>query len=489
MLLAKTLRSTTFRQALLSIAVFGAVVIGLLSYVYWSTTKFVLDRSEVAVADELRALRGVYNAGGQTALAAAVVQRMTDRRPVKVAYLLADESFTPIVGNVSRWPSSLKGDQQWSEFRPDALNSERNAAGALFRARWEKLPNGSHLLVGQDIGDIARFVNQIGAAFVFAILFIFLLAAVASVNVTRRTVGRIESINATTTAIIESGLGKRIPLHGSDDEWDHLAQNLNSMLQRIEDLMSEVKQVSENVAHDLRTPLTRLRGRLEKASAASEGSGHCQSLIAGAVGDLDDVLRMFASLMRISQIETANQVSPLRTVNVEEVAAEVAELYDAAAETKGGRVEVVNKQAVVIRADRDLLFDAVANLVDNAIKHGRDGGRVTISSEQRATEVLVSVNDDGPGIPPDEHEQVFKRFYRLERSRSKPGNGLGLSLVAAVARLHGARVTLADNAPGLSVQLQFPIPTEPRVVGDVGQRDALSNPVEAGLSRLNGRPA
>lgn len=471
MLLAKTLRSTTFRLALLSIAVFGTVAIGLFSYVYRSTTSFVLNRSEIAVEDELRTLHGVYSAGGLTALTATIRQRMAEGRPAVMVYLLADGSFTPIVGNVDRWPSSLKSGQEWSKFRSNALNSERNAAQTLFRARWEELPNGFHLLVGQDIGDAAQFVNQIRAAFVFAILFIFILAAIASVNVTRRTVGRIEAMNATSMAIIKDGLGKRIPVHGSEDEWDRLAQNLNSMLQRIEDLMAEVKQVSENVAHDLRTPLTRLRGRLEKAGTASEGPDR-QSLIARAVADLDDVLRMFASLMRISQIETANQVPPLCTVDVGEVAAEVAELYDAAAESKGGRVEVRNKQALPIRANRDLLFDALANLVDNAIKHGRDGGLVTISSERRGTEVIVSVNDDGPGIPPDEHRHVFKRFYRVERSRSKPGNGLGLSLVAAVARSHGARLTLSDNAPGLSVQLQFPMATEWSLMGDVGQRDA-----------------
>lgn len=458
MLLAKTLRSTTFRLALLSIAGFGAIVIALFSYVYWSTTSFVLGRSEVSIEEELRTLRNTYEADGQSALVAAIEQRMTHGRP-QMVYLLVDGSFKPIAGNLAQWPTALKGSQEWSEFHANPGNSEENGAQKLFRARREDLSNGLRLLVGADVSDAARFTNQIRAAYALAILFLFVLAAVASVTVTRRTVGRIESINATTKAIIESGLGKRIPVRGSQDEWDRLAQNLNSMLQRIEDLMAEVKQVSDNVAHDLRTPLTRLRGRLERAGAEMKTPDQVRSLITGAVADLDDVLRMFASLMRISQIETANQGQPRRLVNVGEVAAQVAELFDAAAETKGGRVEAVNKRPILISADRDLLFDALANLVDNAIKHGRCGGQVTISSEQCETEVLVAVADDGPGIPADEHEHVFKRFYRLEQSRSKPGNGLGLSLVAAVARLHGARLTLSDNAPGLCVRLHFPIAT------------------------------
>ena len=311
-------------------------------------------------------------------------------------------------------------------------------------------------MVGKDISDLGRFAHEIYGALAFTILFLIVLAAVASVSVTRRTVGRIESINATSRSIMESGLGRRIPLRGTQDEWDHLAQNLNSMLERIEALMVEVKQVSDNVAHDLRTPLTRMRGRLEKACIGKSGPVQDQSLISDTIADLDDVLRMFSSLTRISQIETANRTAAFRTVNVVEIATEVGELFDAAAESRGGRVvEIVGDKPVLVTADRDLLFDAMANLVDNAIKHGRDGGLVTIGVDQKDMGAVVSVADDGPGIPAAEYQHVFKRFYRLERSRSTPGNGLGLSLVAAVAQLHGARIALFDNAPGLKIELHF----------------------------------
>jgi signal transduction histidine kinase len=174
------------------------------------------------------------------------------------------------------------------------------------------------------------------------------------------------------------------------------------------------------------------------------------------MADLDDVLRMFSSLTRISQIEAANRTAAFRMVNLGEIATEVAELFDAAAEGKGGRVEVSGNKTVRISADRDLLFDAISNLVDNAIKHGRAGGLASIRLDQAGGEAILSVSDDGPGIPPEEFERVFKRFYRLERSRSTPGNGLGLSLVAAVVRLHGASIRMVDNAPGLRVELRFP---------------------------------
>jgi signal transduction histidine kinase len=205
----------------------------------------------------------------------------------------------------------------------------------------------------------------------------------------------------------------------------------------------------------LRTPLARMRGRLEKAYATPRDSKNDQALIGDTMADLDSVLRMFASLTRISQIEVNDRMAAFRTVNLAHIAREVAELFDAAAEEKGSRLSVVTNQPVLVTGDRDLLFDAVANLIDNAIKHGRDGGKVTVEVAQDGGSAAISIADDGPGIPVNESHQVFKRFYRLERSRCTPGNGLGLSLVAAVARLHGARIEMADNAPGLRFRLLF----------------------------------
>jgi len=456
-LLAETLRSTTFRLALISIGVFGAMVIALFGYVYWSTTNFVLSRSDNAIEAELATLRNVYETAGRDGLTRAIEQHAAAARPEGGVYLLADESFSPVAGNIEKWPAPLKSEGEWADFKPEAANSKVGGGQALFRARSETFPDGLHLLVGRGISDLSRFTNEISTALIIALLLIFILAAVASVSVTRRTVGRIESINATSRAIMESGLGRRIPLRGTEDEWDRLAHNLNSMLERIEVLMAEVKQVSDNVAHDLRTPLTRMRARLEKASIDKNDHDHDQTLIGQTMADLDDVLRMFSSLTRISQIETTSATSAFHAVNLAEIANQVVELFDAAAESKGGRVEAVADTPVLIVADRDLLFDAVANLVDNAIKHGRVGGVVTVRVDRKDSEAVILVSDDGPGIPEAEFEHVFKRFYRLERSRRTPGNGLGLSLVAAVARLHGAHIALSDNGPGLKVKLQFPL--------------------------------
>ena len=456
-LLAKTLRSATFKLALVSIGLFGAVMVALFGYVYWSATTLVLSQTDSTIEAELASLRNTYDSAGRDGLVRAIEQRVTETRIASGLYQLADASFVPIAGNLKKLPAGTNGTQGWTEFRADALNPTAPGEQSLFRARWERLPGGFHLLVGRAIGDVDRFTNEMYAALAFAIGFIFVLAAVASVSVTRRTVGRIDSINTTSRAIMDSGLGKRIPLRGTQDEWDHLAQNLNSMLERIEGLMGEVKEVSDNVAHDLRTPLTRMRGRLEKASIGQRNPEHDQALIGDTIADLDDVLRIFSSLTRISQIETADRSAAFRAVDLVEIAEAVVELFDAVAEAKDVRLKVAGDRTVAITGDRDLLFDAIANLVDNAIKHGREAGQVTVEVTLNDSCAVIAISDDGPGIPAGEHQHVFRRFYRLERSRCTPGNGLGLSLVAAVASLHKARITLVDNAPGLKVELLLPL--------------------------------
>jgi signal transduction histidine kinase len=455
-LLAKTLRSSTLKLALACIGIFGTVVLALFGYVYWATSSFVLGRSDRAIVVEHAILQKANDNAGHDGLIAAIVRRIADQSFEGGYYLLADPSFTPVAGNLKVWPSALKGIDGWDNFR--APEGKPDTAGRpLLRAIFETLPDGYHLLVGKDIDDLYQFAAKINMALVWSILLIFVLAGTAGVSVTRRTVGRIEAINATTRTIMERGLGTRIRLRGTQDEWDQLAENLNLMLDRIEALMGEVKQVSDNVAHDLRTPLSRIRGRLEKAYNRKRDDDYDQSLIGDTLADLDGVLRMFASLTRISQIEANDRTAAFRTVNLSEIASEVAELFDAAAEEKGGHLNVVGDQRVLIAGDRDLLFDAVANLVDNAIKHGRKAGQVTVAVTQSDGGAIVLVADNGPGIPTDQFEHVFRRFYRLEQSRGTPGNGLGLSLVAAVARLHGARVEMEDNTPGLKFRLCFPL--------------------------------
>jgi signal transduction histidine kinase len=456
-LLTRTLKSSTFKLALICIAVFSAAVFALLGYVYWATTNYVHGRCDGAISADRGLLVQAYEKAGRDALIDLINQRIAGRGRDDGIYLLLDPSMVVLAGNLKSWPA-LPERQGWADFEaPEA------AGHRLLRATYEILPDGSHLLVGRRLDDLDRFVGIIRTAVVYGAIFMFVLAAFAGVSVTRRTVGRIEGINATTRAIMQSGLGKRIPLRGTKDEWDQLAENLNAMLDRIEDLMREVGQVSDNVAHDLRTPLTRLRGRLEKAGREALDPERSHALVADSMRELDAVLGTFSALLRISRIEALDPRTTFRVIDLYEVASEVAELFDAAAEEKGGRVKFESGGVVPVLGDRDLLFDAISNLIDNAIKHG-GASDVQVTVRNKGDSPTISVADRGPGIPLEERRHVLKRFYRIERSRNSPGNGLGLSLVAAVAQLHGARIEMQDNGPGLKIQLWFP--TADSSVGD-----------------------
>jgi signal transduction histidine kinase len=453
-LLTKTLTSSTFKLALIAIGTFGVIVSAIFSYVYLSTSDYVRSRSDRAIMTEHESLCDAYERSGRDGLIDLIRQRIADKSFADHVYVLADPSSAVLAGNLRQWPATA-GSSGWTEFRASETVPDV-ASRRLVRGMLETFPSGDRLLVGRDISDLDSFTAQIRTAVISSVALIFVLAGVASILVTRRTVGRIEQINATSRAIMATGLDKRIPLRGTNDEWDSVAANLNLMLDRIETLMGEVKQVSDNLAHDLRTPLTRMRGRLEKAYHGRRCGEDDQALIGDTIGDLDSVLRIFSSITRIAQIETQVRKSAFRTVNLVEIASEVVELYDAAAEQDGTRLTMVGDGEVLVTGDRDLIFDAIANLVDNAIKHGRKGGQVVVASENVDGSPVISISDDGPGIPADQRDQVFKRFYRLEQSRYTPGNGLGLSLVAAVAHLHGARIEMLDRAPGLQFKLLFP---------------------------------
>jgi signal transduction histidine kinase len=456
-LLAKTFTSSTFKVAVIAILTFGSAVSAIFLFVYLSTTSYVRNHADQSILAEYQSLRDAYERSGRDGLADLIRQRMADRSFADSIYVLADPASAVVAGNLPQWPAASADLSGWTEFRSRPSPSEATTT-PLVRGLLTTFPNGDRLLVARNIGHLDHFAARIKTAVILGVVLTFVIGGFTGFLVTRRSVGRIESINATSRAIMASGLDKRIPLRGTRDEWDAVAENLNLMLDRIETLMGEVKQVSDNVAHDLRTPLTRMRGRLEKAYHAERQADADQALIADTIADLDSVLRIFASITRIAQIETQARKGGFRTVNLVEIAGEVVELYDAAAEQDATRLTLSGDREVLVTGDRDLLFDAIANLVDNAIKHGRAGGQVTVSSESLDGRPVISVADDGPGIPPAQRAHVFKRFYRLEQSRYTPGNGLGLSLVAAVAHLHGARVELLDNAPGLKFRLLFAAP-------------------------------
>jgi signal transduction histidine kinase len=473
-LLDKTLRSSTLKLAAIYIGVVCAAVLGLFAYVYWSAVSFTHEAIERDISAEQALLIGAYSRGGPGPLATQIGHRIDDGHFSNWSYLLADRSLAPLAGNLAAWPSGLTGQSG----RIDIPVPQRGRK-AKTRVAYTTLPGGDRLLVGRSLDDLDDFDSAFALALGLAVGLFVLLAVAAGISTSRRSVSRIEAINRASREIMRAGLGQRIPLRGTGDEWDELAGNLNAMLARIEELMEANRQVSDNLAHDLRTPLTRLRGRLEKAYHHPPAIDEYPTLLGRAIAELDGILKTFSSLMRISRIEVQDRGEGFRTIDLSALAREVVELFEPAAEEAGTGLRVCGVAGVIVVGDRDLLFDALSNLMDNAIKYGGRNGEVTVAIAQTEAGAAIAVADRGPGIPPEERRNVLKRFYRLERSRSSPGNGLGLSLVAAVACLHGARIELSDNDPGLRVTLRFPpcVPAPGEARHDAAADALLPHPV------------
>ena len=463
MLLSETLRSSTLKLAYIYVGLFCSAIFGLLGYVYWSTAAYLYQKSDQSIETERDLMNNAYNESGRDGVIALIGRRLSDGFFSDWSYLLTNPSYEYIAGNLQGWPAALRDEPGWSTLV--TLHGGPGNGETTRRTTYGVLPDGYHLLIGRKIDDLHGLVEKIAIALASGAGLFLLLAAAAGISTSRRSVARIESINATSREIMRSGLGERIPVRGTGDEWDGLAHNLNSMLDRIEELMESVRQVSDNVAHDLRTPLTRMRGRLEKGCTQQLDLSQYQSLVNDTVIELDDVLRTFSSILRISQIEIRNQRVGFHDIDLTQTGREVVELFDAAAEEKSVKLQLVADEAVSVVGDRDLLFDAISNLVDNAVKHGCNTDRIIVAVVHDAQGPVVAVSDHGPGVPVDERKNVLKRFYRLEHSRNSPGNGLGLSLVAAVANLHGAQIEMLDNAPGLRIELHFPPPPPNRDAG------------------------
>ena len=447
-------RSVAWRIAIGYGALFGLSMLALLVLVYWSAAGYMTRQMEAVVEAEVQGLAERYRGAGLRGLRDLVAERLARNPASSSIYLLADPGFRVIAGNLTGWPEAARSAERWIEFRLHAADDD--PAGPEWhraRARHFELPRGYHLLVGRNLRDL----DEMRAAVVRAVAWgagITVVLAVAGAWWMRRSVAaRIESINRTSRRIMEGELSERIESHGSGDEFDELVANLNAMLERIETLMDDVRRVSDNVAHDLRTPLGRLRTRLEQLRDAG-GDGASAALAEAALAEADRMLATFNALLRIARIETGRRRHAFRRTDLAAIGNDVADLYAPLAEARGIAFRHSGIEAPV-DADPDLLFQSLANLLDNAIKYTPEGGAVTLQVTSDDHTVTAVVADTGPGVPPGEREAVLRRFYRLEPARGAPGSGLGLSLVAAVARLHEAALTLGDNAPGLVVRLRF----------------------------------
>jgi len=449
----KLLHTSTFRLALVYMVLFAGSVLILLGFIYWSTVAYMANQTDATIKAEITGLAEQYRERRLNGLVETITERLERDPNSSSVYLLASPSLSPLAGNLSAWPDVAPTEDGWLNFE----FKDPRAGGRLFqaRARAFMLQGGLHLLVGRDTRELKGTQQLIIRALLWGFAITIALALLGGVIMSRGMLRRIELINQTSRNIMTGDLSQRIPTRGTSDELDQLAGNLNTMLDEIEHLMDGIRHVSDNIAHDLRTPLTRLRNRLEQLQINLEDNSPYKEQVEHSITDADQLLSTFSALLRIARIESGGHKTDFIPVNLTALVHDAAELYEAVADEKQLHFSTDAEDAVTIEGDRDLLFQALINLLDNAVKYTPKGGNVSLTLKRNNKAIDISVSDTGPGIPEDERGKVGQRFYRLERSRSTPGSGLGLSLVKAVAQLHHAALILEDNSPGLKATLRL----------------------------------
>ena len=445
----KLLRSSAFRLALLYMALVGISAVLLLSFIYYSTASYMLRQADETIEAEIGGLAERYRLTGLAGLNALIQERLGRQPSGSSIYLLADQRRTPLVGNLTRWPQVEPDEEGWLDFE---LGSYKTGEPHWARAKRFRLRGDFYLLVGRDMHELQVIRATIIRTMGWGLGLTVLLALLGGVLVSRSRIRRIGLLHDAIGEVMAGDLSRRIPEDSTDDDIGELTAKLNQMLDELEKLVEGVRRVSDNIAHDLRTPLARLRNRLE-ILREEQSSEKARGDVERAIADADGLLSTFKALMRIARIESGQHRAAVATVDVSGLVGDVVELYQPLIEEAGKRLTVHRKPALSVRGDRDLLFQALANLVDNSLKYTASGGHIEISLAESNGRARLAVADDGSGIPSVEREKVLQRFYRLDTSRSTPGAGLGLSLVAAVAELHHAELLFEDNQPGLRVLL------------------------------------
>jgi len=447
-------RTQAFRIVLVYVLLFAFSVTALLFFTYWNTRRTLDAQTDQIIEAEITGLSEEYQHFGLQGVAETL--RVQSLHSNQSLYLLSDSQHHFVAGNLDSWPQISGSTGQMVEFdfeRPiDGKPEARRARGRVF-----ELPGGFVLLVAQDVHDRYLTERMFTTTLPWTVLLILVLGAAGGALMSRNMLQRLDTINRTSGEIIAGDLTRRVPLNGSGDEFDVLAENLNRMLDRIERLMKGLREVTDSVAHDLRTPLNRLRNRLEESVARLNASGSQADEIERAIAETDKLIATFNALLLIAETDAGTTRAAMSALDLGSVAADVVELYEPLAEERKISLALMPGAGVVVEGNRSLIAQALANLVDNAIKYTPAGGKVRIRAANTNTGVELSVADSGPGIAPADRPRVTERFVRLEASRSSPGTGLGLSLVMAVAHFHGAELALEDNVPtGLKAVLRFP---------------------------------
>ena len=458
--LGKLLRTTAFKLTLVYLGIFVLFAASLLAYFALNTRRLITEQITATVNGEVNGLSEQYGQGGLRRL--VIVVDVRSRRPGSSLYLVTTPSGEGLAGNVGSLEPGVLDHPGWLETNYHRLEAPE---GAEHRAlvRVVQLPGGFHLLVGRDLEERERLFGIVVNAGQWSLALVIVLGLIGGFFVSRRVLSRIDAMTGTAQTIMAGDLSGRLPVAGSGDELDRLADNVNAMLERIEALMRGLKEVSDNIAHDLKTPLTRLRNRCEQALRSATGEASYRAALESTIAESDDLIRTFDALLMIARAESGQARDNMTEFDASEIARDVGELYEPVADEKGIVLKIDAPAAAPVRGNRELVSQALANLIDNAIKYAGPSGKVNgvpaeivVRAGNDGERIAISVADRGPGIPDADRGRVVERFVRLEQSRSEPGSGLGLSLASAVARLHGGELKLEDNHPGLRTTIALP---------------------------------
>src|SRR6195256_2956446 len=464
--LGKLLRTTAFKLTLVYLTIFALFAAFLLAYFAWNTRRLITEQLTQTVDAEITGLSEQYRQGGIRRLVLVVDSR--SRRPGSSLYLVTTPTGEGLAGNVGSLATGILETPGWAETAYRRLD-DPDGAGHHALVRVFQLPGGFRLLVGRDLEERERLNEIVLAAGRWSLAVVMVLGIAGGLFVTRRVLKRVDAMTETTRKIMDGDLTGRLPIAGTGDELDRLASNLNIMLERIEALMRGLKEVSDNIAHDLKTPLTRLRNRCEEALRLAEDESQYRAALERTIEESDGLIRTFNALLMIARAESGQARGNMDDFDAADVARGIHELYEPLAEDDGMTLRVKAAPAR-LHGNRELISQALANLVENAIKYGKPTPalqplgadavagpkEILIEARREGDSVLLSVTDHGPGIPESDRKHAIERFVRLEASRTLPGSGLGLSLAAAVATLHGGELRLGDAHPGLTATLAIP---------------------------------
>ncbi|MGU3455802.1 ATP-binding protein [Brevundimonas sp. M1A4_2e] len=466
MKLPSLFRRTPFRLTLLFLALFVATASAVLAYVYFASASEARMRAEASVQGEIDSLTAIYRTRGRDALNQALVERAIRNGPY--LYVFKDAEGRIITANITDVPDGVKPGQ-WDSFRLTDTDEDGRVRRRQSIGIDTPLSGGEHLFVGEDIGDIEAYLARLTQALWGAMVMVLVLGVGGGLWISRRVERVMAGLNRVVTAVQEGDLKARVPIRHSGDELDELAEGLNGMLDRLEGSMASIRHAGDAIAHDLRTPLNRMKAKMEVALIDAEaGRTSGVDALSVALDEADALLKTFNTVLAIARLQSGGSPEP-RVFDAADLAADMAELYEPAGEDKGLEFAAEIEKGLFIEGNQPFLAQALANLIDNAIKYTPEGGAVMFRARRRSSgDVEFSVTDNGPGVPDEDRERVLQRFVRLDNSRTEPGSGLGLSLVTAVAEAHGGRIQLDEGpgvydgrGPGLRVALILPPATRP----------------------------